>query len=119
METTEREVKVLTLHDGKCPFEEWFSSLKDLSTRLRISARITRVQNGNLGDVRSIGAGIHEIRLDFGPGYRIYFALVGRVVIVLVAGGDKSTQDRDIQTSQRLWKENQDATKRFQRDFGA
>ncbi len=119
MEIIEREVKVLTLDNGKCPFEEWFSSLKELSTRLRISARVARVQNGNLGDVRGVGAGIHEIRLDFGPGYRLYFALAGQVIIVLLAGGDKSTQSKDIQTAQRLWKENQDATERFQRDFGA
>ncbi len=119
MEIIERDVTVLTLDDGKCPFAEWFLSLKDLRTRLRISARITRLQSGNLGDVRSVGESVSELKMDFGPGYRIYFAVSGQTVIVLLAGGDKSTQNKDIQAAQRLWKENRDAIERFRRDFGA
>jgi putative addiction module killer protein len=77
------------------------------------------VQNGNMGDVRNVGENVSELKLDLGPGYRIYFALAGQVIIVLLGGGDKSTQDKDIKTAKRLWRENRDATERFQRDFGA
>lgn len=113
----ERRIKVLTLASGNCPFEDWFTSLKDSPTRLRIAARIARIQGGNLGDCKNVG-GVSEARLDFGPGYRLYFAQVGRTIVVLLAGGDKSTQANDIQAAQTLWEEHKDATERFQRDFG-
>ena len=114
----ERQIKVLTLANGKCPFEDRFVGVKDSPTRLRIAARIARIQGGNLGDFKSVGEGVSEARLDFGPGYRLYFAQVGQAVIVLLAGGDKSTQANDIQAAQALWKGHKDATERFQRDFG-
>lgn len=114
----ERRIKVLTLASGNCPFEDWFTSLKDSPTRLRIAARIARIQGGNLGDCKNVGEGVSELRMDFGPGYRLYFAQVGPAIVVLLAGGDKSTQDSNIRAAQALWEEHKDATERFQRDFG-
>ena len=103
---------------GVSPFEQWFDKL-DAQVAAKVTVAVTRMAGGNFGDHKAVGAGVLEHRIDFGPGYRIYFAQAGRVIIVLLAGGDKSTQEKDILTAQRLWKENRDATERFQRDFGA
>nr|CAA9284843.1 Phage protein (ACLAME 827) [uncultured Armatimonadetes bacterium] len=118
METTERQVKLLVLENGKCPFAAWYTGIKDTLTRARIAARIARVQAGNPGDSKSVGEGVHELRLDFGPGYRVYFALIGDTIVVLLVGGDKATQEDDIERAQTLWKENRANAERFQRDFG-
>ena len=113
----EYEVKMLTLDGGRCPFEEWFGAIRDKPTSARIRSRITRLRAGNFGDGKSVGAGVSELRLDFGPGYRVYFAIVGQRIVVLLAGGDKSTQDRDIAQARQMWEQNKDATERLQRDF--
>jgi putative addiction module killer protein len=105
------------LLNGKCPFEVWYNSIKDRSTRLRIEARLARVRAGNFGDFKSVGGEVFEFRLDFGPGYRIYFARIDNVVVVLVVGGDKSAQQRDIKRAIELWKEHKDDAERYQRDF--
>lgn len=76
-------------------FEAWFDNLKDRRARLRIDARIRRLALGNPGDVKPVGSGVSEVRID-GPGYRVYFAQRGKVVVVLLCGGDKRTQDSDI-----------------------
>ena len=83
-------------------FRKWFESLRDLNARFRIAARIRRVSLGNLGDVKSVGEGVSELRVTYGPGYRIYFVRQGDTVIVLLAGGDKSTQKRDIEHAKEL-----------------
>lgn len=77
-------------------FKGWRTSLKDRQAILRINARLERVAQGNLGDVKSVGSGVSELRIDYGPGYRVYFMKSGSLVIVLLAGGDKSTQTADI-----------------------
>ena len=77
-------------------FSAWFEGLKDAKARSRIQARIDRLELGNPGDVRSVGSGVSEMRIDYGPGYRVYFFKRSNVVIVLVAGGDKRTQKTDI-----------------------
>ncbi len=77
-------------------FERWFTSLRDRKAVARIKSRIDRLQLGLLGDVRPVGEGISEMRIDYGPGYRIYFVQRGREVVILLAGGDKRTQSRDI-----------------------
>ena len=77
-------------------FDHWLSRLKDQSARARVLTRIDRMAGGNLGDVKSVGSGVSEARIDVGPGYRLYFMQRGPVVIVLLAGGDKSTQAKDI-----------------------
>ena len=77
-------------------FSGWLESLRDRRVKGRIATRINRVQLGNLGDVRSVGGGISEMRIDAGAGYRVYFALRERIIIILLCGGDKSNQARDI-----------------------
>ena len=77
-------------------FARWFAGLRDGRARTRIQARIDRLQIGNPGDVKPVGESVSEMRIDYGPGYRVYFVQRGAVRIVLLAGGDKSTQGRDI-----------------------
>ena len=83
-------------------FATWFGGIKDKTTRSRIVARIERVQLGNFGDARSVGGGVSELRMAFGPGYRIYFAQAGDTVILLLCGGDKASQVRDIARARAL-----------------
>lgn len=86
-------------------YERWFESLRDLTAKLRIAARIRRVSLGNLGDVKPVGEGVLEFRITYGPGYRVYFIQQGDTVIVLLAGGDKSSQRRDIERAKQLARE--------------
>jgi putative addiction module killer protein len=90
--------------DGRSYFREWLDSLT-IPVRARIQARVLRFENGNLGDHKSVGDGVWEARVMFGPGYRIYFGKEGRSIILLILGGDKSSQAVDIRKAQRLWKE--------------
>jgi putative addiction module killer protein len=83
-------------------FAKWLSGLRDRQGRAKILARIDRLEEGNPGKTRSVGAGVVEMKIDFGPGYRVYFVQRGDVVIVLLCGGDKSTQDKDIQRAKDL-----------------
>jgi putative addiction module killer protein len=83
---------------------KWFSGLRDRIARARIDIRLRRLSPGNAGDAWSVGNGVSELRVDRGPGYRIYFIQRGEVVIVLLAGGDKSTQDKDIRNAKALAK---------------
>ena len=108
-------LKALVLENGACPIEDWLNSIKDTQTKQRVQSRLDRVERGNLGDCKPVGQGIFEIRLDFGAGYRIYYAVAGTTLIVLLAGGDKSSQDKDIVTAQALWKDNRDDTQRYKR----
>ena len=85
-------------------FSCWFSSLKDRSGRIRILSRLDRISMGNFGDVKPIGEGVSEIRIDTGPGYRLYFVRRENVVVFLLCGGDKSTQERDIARARELAK---------------
>jgi len=87
---------------GESPYRSWLSTL-DVTTKARVQARVLRFELGNLGDCKSVGAGVYEARLDFGPGYRIYFGLSGRRLVLLLCGGTKRTQRRDIQQAQRYW----------------
>ncbi len=83
-------------------FDEWLTKLKDRAGRLRILQRIDRLANGNPGDVKPVGNGVLELRLDVGPGYRVYYIQDGDVLILLLCGGDKSTQQKDIAKAHRL-----------------
>lgn len=77
-------------------YSHWFESLRDRQARMRINARIRRLSLGNSGDVKPVGEGVSELRIDYGPGYRVYFVRRGKALVVLLGGGDKRTQDRDI-----------------------
>jgi putative addiction module killer protein len=89
-------------------FSDWFSELKDTKGRFRIQARIDRAEMGNLGDCEPVGEGVSEMRVHFGPGYRVYLTQRGLEIIVLLAGGDKSTQAKDIKTALKLARELKD-----------
>lgn len=82
---------------GKCPFEEWLGSLKDSKARMRIRARIARLEAGNFGDCKGLRDGVQEIRIDYGPGYRVYLSRQGKVIVLLLCGSDKREQDRAIE----------------------
>lgn len=90
---------------GKVPFLEWINSIKDPSTRLRIRRRLDRLELGNLGDCEPVGEGVSELRLFFGSGYRIYFADQDNTLIILLCGGDKASQKKDIKTAKMYWHE--------------
>lgn len=77
-------------------FSDWFESLRDRKARAKIAARIVRIEAGNVGDVKSVGGGVSEAKIDFGPGYRLYFTRRGTALIMLLVGGDKGSQHRDI-----------------------
>ena len=84
-------------------YSEWFSALRDHQAKARINIRIRRLSMGNPGDVKPVGRGVSELRVDYGPGYRVYFKQRGETLIILLAGGDKRTQERDIKTALDLF----------------
>ncbi len=96
--------------DGKSPYREWLERL-DRSVRARVQARVLRFEFGNLGDHKSVGEGVWEARLAFGPGYRIYFGMRGRTVILLLLGGEKSSQAKDIREAKKQWVDFLEATR--------
>lgn len=83
-------------------FANWLDDLRDIRARARILARVERLAVGHAGDIKPVGEGVSEMRIDYGPGYRIYFRKRGRALVILLAGGDKSSQKRDISTALRL-----------------
>ena len=83
-------------------FAQWLDELRDIKLRARVQARLDRMAEGNLGDVKPVGEGVSELRINFGPGYRVYFKSRGRELIILLAGGDKKTQASDIKMALRL-----------------
>jgi putative addiction module killer protein len=97
MEAQPREITRYITSDGKVPFAIWFDHLRDRRAKLKIKLRLDRVEEGNLGDYRSLGEGLFELKIDYGPGYRLYFGQIASIIVILLCGGDKSTQDRDIE----------------------
>jgi putative addiction module killer protein len=83
-------------------FAEWLDGLQDIKARARVQARIERLAAGNSGDVEPVGEGVSELRINYGPGYRVYFKQRGRDLVILLAGGDKSSQAKDIKTALRI-----------------
>ena len=86
-------------------YSRWYAKLRDLNAKARISIRLERVAFGNFGDAKPVGGGVQELRVDYGLGYRVYFTRRGDVVVILLCGGDKRTQDADIRRAQDLAKE--------------
>lgn len=89
-------------------FANWFKRLKDRSAKVRIQARIDRVEIGNLGDTKSVGDGVYELRIPYGPGYRVYYVKQGGTIVILLSGGDKSSQDADIKKAKQMAKQLED-----------
>ena len=83
-------------------YARWLDNLRDIRARARVLARVERLAAGNPGDVKSVGEGVSEMRIDYGPGYRVYFTRHGNEIVILLSGGDKSTQNADIKTAQEL-----------------
>lgn len=98
--------------DGVKPFKQWFDSL-DTDHALRIRTAVLRMQNGNFSNVKSVGNGVSERRIDFGPGYRIYFANDGDNLIILLGGGTKKRQQNDINKAKKYWRDYKDRKQKF------
>lgn len=99
MEAESKVIRNYIAKDGKSPFETWFAKLRDKSAKAQIAVRIDRLRRGNFGDCKSVGLGVFELRIHLGPGYRVYFGLVGKEIVLLLGGGDKSTQKKDIKNA--------------------
>jgi putative addiction module killer protein len=101
----DREIKKLELQNGLVPFDEWFDSLCSKKMQAAVDARLTRVRAGNFGDCKSVGGGVFELRISLGPGLRVYYGLHSRQVVVLLCGGDKRSQSRDIRRARQWWQQ--------------
>lgn len=97
------EVREYKTENGRNLFREWLNGLRDRDARVRIRSRINRVRLGNLGDAKSVGRGVSELRIPYGPGYRVYFGRDGDKVVLLLCGGDKRSQRQDIAEAQGRW----------------
>ena len=101
MEVSEKHIENYVRPDGSCPFDDWMGSLRDQRARAIIRTSIARVRLGNLGDSKPVGSGVLELIIDYGPGYRIYIGQVGAKLVILLCGGDKSSQSEDIRKVSR------------------
>ena len=99
------EVRIFAQESGREPYTEWFKRLKDKRAQARIDVRIARVRTGNFGDSKSVGEDVYELRLDYGPGYRVYFGKIEAMIVLLLCGGDKSSQSDDIRKAKEYWQE--------------
>lgn len=104
MEVKPRELVNYQTADGAEPFKKWIRKLKDDRGHAKIQVRLDRAEDGNFGDCKPDGEGVHELRIDHGPGYRVYFGEDGNLVVLLL-GGDKSSQDADIKTAKDYWRD--------------
>lgn len=99
------EVREYLTSDGRCPFGEWLAGLRDRQARIRILGRLDRVRAGLRGDWKAVGKGVFELRVDHGPGYRVYCGQDGETLVLLLCGGDKRTQVRDIEVAHDYWQD--------------
>jgi len=104
----EKEIVIYADRNGFRPWVEWLAHVKDQTARARILVRIKRLKQGNYGDCKSIGEGVFELRLFFGPGYRVYFGELEGHIVLLLCGGDKTSQAKDIKQAVALWREYHD-----------
>lgn len=112
MTDSQFQVLVYQTKDGRRPFDEWLINLKDRSARARIRSRINRLRQGNFGDCHPVGTAVSELRIDYGPGYRIYFGKVGLQIVLLLYGGDKRKQSPDIAQAEAFWSDYKARTKK-------
>jgi len=105
MEVRPRIVRNCQTPSGNNSFREWLVSLKDEKARAAVRVRINRLRQGNLGDCKHLGEGVYELRIHYGPGYRVYFAEIDRENVVLLCGDDKRAQKRDIERAKEYWQE--------------
>ncbi len=111
-EATARKVEVYVTRDGEDPFQEWLNGLADQRARVLIDKTIAKVRLGNLGQHKSVGEGVQEIVLDYGPGYRIYFGEHGATLVILLCGSTKKRQEKAIKQARRYWKDWKERTGR-------
>ncbi len=103
--TPQTEVRVYQTLTGKRPFEDWLHHLKDKTIRSLVRARLDRFTHGNAGKCEPVGQGVFELKIYYGPGYRIYFGQEGQTIVILLCGGDKSTQSSDIEKARLYWQD--------------
>lgn len=101
----EREIRKLQLDNGNVPFDDWYHSLLDKKMRAAVDIRLARIRLGNFGNCRHVGEGVNELKIDLGQGLRVYYGEHERKFVLLLGGGDKSTQQRDIRHATKLWKQ--------------
>jgi putative addiction module killer protein len=101
--TQQREIEFYRNQNGRVPFTEWFESIRDSRAQGRIEARLISLEFGNFGDFKSVGSGVFELRIHVGKGYRVYFGEVDNIVVLLLCGGDKSSQQQDIERAKTYW----------------
>lgn len=107
MEPTSYQLDYYVHTNGTKPFLAWFQRLPDQKTQQLLLARLKRLSEGNVGDSKSVGEGVHELRVHHGPGYRVYYGRVGQKIILLLTGGDKSSQAKDIRKAYAYWQQYQ------------
>jgi len=103
MEASLREIHVYVTSKGESPFLKWLQSLSDAKGRAIARVRLDRIRLGNIGDVKPVGGGVSELRIDYGPGYRVYFGQIGNRIVILLCGGTKASQAKDISRAQQYW----------------
>ena len=103
--TEPREIELYITAEGKIPFSDWLDSLKDKRAKAEVSRRLERVTVGNFGDHKSVGDDVYEMRITYGPGYRIYYADMENKIVLLLCAGDKSTQGSDIKKAKEYWED--------------
>lgn len=108
METYPYTIEYYITATDRKPFKEWIDNLADITARARIRVRLDRVRLGNLGKNRHVGEGVYELKIDYGPGYRVYYALNGKTVVLLLLGGDKATQKKDILQAKAFWEDHKE-----------
>jgi putative addiction module killer protein len=101
----EREIKKVEVENGRIPFDEWFETLRDRRMRAAVDSRLARVRAGNFGVHEPAGCGVFELKIDIGPGLRVYYGEQGKKTVILLGGGDKSSQSRDIKRAIQLWQQ--------------
>lgn len=105
MDASPKVLRIFRSKNGSLPFSEWFMDLRDMRAKQKIIARLARVRAGNFGHAEPVGEGVQELKIHFGPGYRVYFGQLGLEIVILLCGGDKSSQDADIKKAKEYWQE--------------